>query len=274
MRNRGEPQNWGETWGFRRTSTTCSWQESRGQGGHSTWRSSTLNMAHIQNGSLCVCVFSRQEYLNKELYTNKPTKDYFCQFNTTSRWAQSSPSSDGKKGTVLDRLLHVFYFSVIFPVTMVDSWCSYNYCVLAPYVVCQFPSFSHHTHKHQSHCRNGARRTLTHTIAIKSLLTPLFFSLLLSHFWKTCLCEEVPLNKIMGLKKKKGVLILELTIMKTGKTAVAKQSPGSSGHPWLHGKQTASSSQVSICVYIHSSCKANICPKRRQTQMFSSRHSS
>ncbi|TWW56627.1 RIB43A-like with coiled-coils protein 1 isoform X1 [Takifugu flavidus] len=28
---------------------------------------------------------ARQDYLNKELYTNRPTKDYFCQFNTTSR---------------------------------------------------------------------------------------------------------------------------------------------------------------------------------------------
>ncbi|KAM6924697.1 RIB43A-like with coiled-coils protein 1 [Xenentodon cancila] len=28
---------------------------------------------------------SRQEYLNKKLYTNKPTKDYFYQFNTSSR---------------------------------------------------------------------------------------------------------------------------------------------------------------------------------------------
>uniref|UniRef100_A0A3Q3K6D4 RIB43A-like with coiled-coils protein 1 n=1 Tax=Monopterus albus TaxID=43700 RepID=A0A3Q3K6D4_MONAL len=26
-----------------------------------------------------------QEYLNKKLYTNKPTKEYFCQFNTSSR---------------------------------------------------------------------------------------------------------------------------------------------------------------------------------------------
>lgn len=138
-------------------------------------------MAHIQNGnlffvgvmhaSLCMCV-SRQEYLNKELYTNKPTKDYFCQFNTTSRWAQYCPSSDSKKGTVSDRLLHVFYFSVIFPVTMVDSWCSYSYCILAPYVVCQLLSFSHHTHKHQSHCRNGALHTLrdTHTQAVS--ITP------------------------------------------------------------------------------------------------------
>lgn len=33
----------------------------------------------------CMLLFSRQEYLNKKLYTNEPTKDYFCQFNTTSR---------------------------------------------------------------------------------------------------------------------------------------------------------------------------------------------
>ncbi|KAM3618372.1 uncharacterized protein V6R79_019726 [Siganus canaliculatus] len=28
---------------------------------------------------------AHEQYLNKELYTNKPTKDYFCQFNTSSR---------------------------------------------------------------------------------------------------------------------------------------------------------------------------------------------
>lgn len=33
---------------------------------------------------------SSQEYLNKKLYTNKPTKDYFHQFNTSSRWSTHS----------------------------------------------------------------------------------------------------------------------------------------------------------------------------------------
>lgn len=35
---------------------------------------------------ICVSVCPSQEYLNKKLYTNKPTKDYFYQFNTSSRW--------------------------------------------------------------------------------------------------------------------------------------------------------------------------------------------
>ena len=40
----------------------------------------------------CMCVFlsvlHSQEYLDKKLYTNKPSGDYFNQFNTTSRWLQ------------------------------------------------------------------------------------------------------------------------------------------------------------------------------------------
>lgn len=35
---------------------------------------------------VCVSVCCSQEYLNREVYTNKPTKDYFHQFNTSSRW--------------------------------------------------------------------------------------------------------------------------------------------------------------------------------------------
>lgn len=34
----------------------------------------------------CVCVSLSQDFLNQKLYTNKPTKDYFNQFNSSSRW--------------------------------------------------------------------------------------------------------------------------------------------------------------------------------------------
>ena len=40
-------------------------------------------------GEQCACVslsvLHRQDYLDKKLYTNKPSGDYFNQFNTTSR---------------------------------------------------------------------------------------------------------------------------------------------------------------------------------------------
>lgn len=120
-RKRRKNQSWGETWGFRQIITTFIWLESRGRGGYTVfnvlgvcakllciWLIFTTGLISLLACLFAFVSFSRQEYLNKELYTNKPTKEYFCQFNTTSRWHHSD---GGKKGPFLDRLFHVFHFS-------------------------------------------------------------------------------------------------------------------------------------------------------------------
>ncbi len=98
-RRRGEQQSWGERRELRQTITTCSWPESSRRSEHCT-HLRTLTFQAVVSGCIlgigdevvthdvfiCFSVCHSQEYLNKKLYTNKPTKDYFYQFNTSSRW--------------------------------------------------------------------------------------------------------------------------------------------------------------------------------------------
>lgn len=67
-----------------------------------------------------------QEYLSKKLYTNKPTKDYFHQFNTSSRW----PRHSLHRLVLLWQCVNTIYCLLYSHPMWIKSWVINTHCLL------------------------------------------------------------------------------------------------------------------------------------------------
>lgn len=186
-----------------------------------------------------------------------------------------------EKGTLfLYRLFHILYFSIIYPVTVVDSLCSYSYigpkcgtpnswhsAMIHTDTISPIVLIVHPIHHKEAHLVAGSD---THSLHLLHLLFPslplrhfCLKSVCLSEFWRSFSKQTNSLfNSFLSFNYKKGGVGDNSGKAKAGVLSFPLDT-------WKAKSEWQSSEY--LCVYTHSSFKANICHEHWQTQMFSSR---